>query len=71
VYKCKTLIHVASKYTRKVKRIRKVYEMRACVEEIIFYPRDIHRDSQRIKLGTLLEMEVHSLKAFEKAVIHL
>jgi hypothetical protein len=54
-----------------VKRMRKVYEMRACVEEIIFYPRDIHRDSQRIKLGMLLEMEVHPLKDFENVVIHL
>jgi hypothetical protein len=46
VYKCKTLMHVASRYTRKVKRMRNVSEMRAHVKEIIFCPKDIHRNTE-------------------------
>jgi hypothetical protein len=32
--------------------------------------RDIHRDSQRLKLGIVAWMEAQPLKDFEKAVIH-
>jgi hypothetical protein len=33
-------------------------------------PRDIPRDSQKIKLGTVAWMEAQPLKDLEKAVIH-
>jgi hypothetical protein len=37
---------------------------------LLFGPRDIHRDSQRLKLGTVTWMEAQSLKDFKNVVIH-
>lgn len=36
-----------------------------------FGPKEIDRDSRRISSVSLLEMEAHSLKNVENAVIHL
>jgi hypothetical protein len=41
-----------------------------CGEDYYFGPRDIYRDSQRLKLGTVAWMEAQPLKDFENAVIH-
>jgi hypothetical protein len=42
-----------------------------CGGDYYFGLRDIHKDSQRLKLGTVAWMEAQPLKDLEKAVIHL
>jgi hypothetical protein len=41
-----------------------------CGGDYYFGPRDIHRDSQRLKLGTVVWMKAQPLKDFGNAVIH-
>jgi hypothetical protein len=41
-----------------------------CGGDYYFGPRDIHRDSQILKLGTVAWMEAQLLKDFENVVIH-
>jgi hypothetical protein len=41
-----------------------------CGGDYYFGPRDIHRDSHRLKLSTVAWMEAQPLKDLEKAVIH-
>jgi hypothetical protein len=42
-----------------------------CGRDYYFGSRDIHKDSQRLKLGTVAWIEVQLLKDFENVVIHL
>jgi hypothetical protein len=73
----KTLTHVISRVTKHREKSKNSYENEkyfykwgTCEGDYYFGSRDIHRDSQRLKLDTNAWMEAQPLKDFEKAVIH-